>query len=275
MRRRRALGVYREPEFSPGKVEADAAILNAALKELGAHGVEGSAVGAETFAAGHPAGADLILAMCQGARALSRLAEAEAMGAVAINSALAIRNCYRDRLGPGLIRAGAPTPRGGIVSTSPPVELGPLAGLDLEAAVYVKRGDLHALGPGDVGRAEGRASLVATLEAFGRRGVGSAYVQQAVEGRTIKFYGVSGGEFFTIVAGEQGAVTNEVARAVADSAQIAARSLELEVWGGDAILSGGRFVMVDFNDWPSYGRVRQPAAEAIARRAIGLLNGAR
>ena len=30
----RALGIYREPEFSPGKVEADAAILDATMAEL-------------------------------------------------------------------------------------------------------------------------------------------------------------------------------------------------------------------------------------------------
>ncbi len=36
----RALGIYREPEFSPGKVEADAAILDATMAELKREGVE-------------------------------------------------------------------------------------------------------------------------------------------------------------------------------------------------------------------------------------------
>ena len=42
----RALGIYREPEFSPGKVEADAAILDAVLSELKREGVETQAMDA-------------------------------------------------------------------------------------------------------------------------------------------------------------------------------------------------------------------------------------
>lgn len=270
MKRRRALGVYREPQFSPGKVEADAAVLNAVLTELSAHGVDTSAVDAEIFAKGYGPQVEIILAMCQGERALTRLADAEAHGIVSLNSALAIRNCYRDLLGPGLIRAGVPTPSGALVSTLPPIDLDTLAGLDLSAGVYVKRGDLHALCPEDVQRVEGRSNLVATLQAFGQRGIRSAFVQQAVEGRTLKFYGVTGGEFFTAIA-EDGAVSSEVARALARAGELAASVLGLDAWGGDAVLSGGRFAIIDFNDWPSYSRVCGDAARAIARRAMRLL----
>ncbi len=73
----RALGIYREPEFSPGKVEADAAILDATLLELKREGVEVNAIDAVAFGAATRAAADpnfarpdLILPMCQGARAL-------------------------------------------------------------------------------------------------------------------------------------------------------------------------------------------------------------
>ena len=45
----RALGIYREPEFSPGKVEADAAILDATLLELKREGVEVQAIDAASF----------------------------------------------------------------------------------------------------------------------------------------------------------------------------------------------------------------------------------
>ena len=40
----KALGIYREPEFSPGKIEADAAILDATLSELKREGVEIQAI---------------------------------------------------------------------------------------------------------------------------------------------------------------------------------------------------------------------------------------
>ncbi len=270
--KRRAIGIYREPEFSPGKVEADAAILDAVLSELSAHGIETAAVDAAAFAAGAaPIDADIILAMCQSEKALRRLAEIESAGAVAVNSALAIRNCYRDLLGAGLLRAGVPAPEGALHATSIPIDPRRLAALDLEAGVYVKRGDLHALGPMDVQHATGRAGVTATLAEFSRRGIGTVYVQQAVRGQTVKFYGVSGAEYFTIAA-QEGEVPDRVARALAEAAGIAATALGLEAWGGDAMVDGDRFAIVDFNDWPSFSRVRAPAARAIARRALKLLS---
>src|SRR5260221_12764726 len=108
----KALGIYREPEFSPGKVDADAAILDATMAELKREGVEIQTLDAISFASGPPFRPDLVLPMCQGPRALKRLAEVEQAGAIAINSALSIRNCYRDLLAAGLETAGVPTPPG-------------------------------------------------------------------------------------------------------------------------------------------------------------------
>lgn len=273
--KRRALGIYREPQFSPGKVEADAAILDSVLSELAAHGLETVTLDAQSFAAGVPTdAAEIVLAMCQGSDALKRLAEVESAGAVAVNSALAIRNCYRDLLGAGLVRAGIPVPDGALLPTAPPIDLRKLAALDLDAGVYVKRGDLHALDADDVQRAYGRAGLIVTLQQFFRRGVNVAYVQQAIEGRTVKFYGVSGAEYFNVVA-EEGEISERAARALSEAAANAAGALGLETWGGDAVVDGENFAIVDFNDWPSYGRVRAAAARAIARRALRLLGRAR
>ena len=44
-----ALGVYRESEFSPGKVGADAAILDLVLARLAEHGISTSAVNPAEF----------------------------------------------------------------------------------------------------------------------------------------------------------------------------------------------------------------------------------
>jgi glutathione synthase/RimK-type ligase-like ATP-grasp enzyme len=271
----RAIGIYREHEFSPGKVEADAAIMDAVLHELSLLGVETSAVDAKTFAAGtSPVDADLLLVMCQGEAALKRVAEMEARGILTLNTALAIRNCYRDLLGIGLMRAGVPTPDGAVIGTASPVNLKGLTALDLDAGVYVKRGDFHALGAEDVQKVVGKAPLLETIQGFARRGVHTVYVQQAVEGRVVKFYGVSGGEYFSVL-GEEGEVDASVARELAEAASVAAAALGLQAWGGDAVLSGGRFAIIDFNDWPSYSQVRAPAARAIARRAMRLIRRTR
>jgi len=270
----RALGIYREPEFSPGKIEADAAILDATLSELKREGVEIQAIDAVSFASGPPLRADLVLPMCQGPRALKRLAEVEQGGAIAINSALSIRNCYRDLLAAGLESAGVPTPVGALLPADEPLDARKLAGLDLSAGVFVKRGDLHALAPEDVQRAADRAEVETILADFARRGVRFAYVQQEVVGQVVKFYGVSGNSHFSVHP-EDGEVAEAAVRALSEAASAAAGALGLGAWGGDAVLSGDRFAIIDFNDWPSYSRVRGPAARAIARRAMSLLGRAR
>ena len=265
-----ALGVYRETEFSPGKVEHDAAILDAVLAELKRHDVEVSATSAARFVEEPPGTVDLVLAMCQGERALGRLVALEQRGAIAINSALAIRNCYRDLLCAGLVHAGVPIPTGALVRTDArPPDLTPLGVLDLDAPMFVKRGDLHALAPDDVQRVQSRGALRAALAGMAQRGVTIAYVQQAVEGRGIKFYGVSGGEYFTTLV-EEGPISERVQLELAKSASAAAATLGLEAWGGDAIIDGEQFMMIDFNDWPSFSRVREAAARAIARRCLML-----
>jgi hypothetical protein len=272
----RALGVYREPEFSPGKVEHDAAILDAVMAELKRQGVEVSAISAASFVDGPAVGADLVLAMCQSERALGRLVALEQQGAIAVNSALAIRNCYRDLLCAGLVHAGVPVPSGALVRTGArPPDLSPLGVLDLDAPMFVKRGDLHALAPEDVQRVESRGALRAALAGMAERGVPIAYVQQAVEGRVVKFYGVSGGQYFAALdeeseKGDRESISENVRLELARSAAAAAATLGLEAWGGDAVIDGDRFMMIDFNDWPSYSRVREAAARAIARRCLML-----
>ena len=270
----RALGIYREPEFSPGKVQADAAILDLVLAELAREGFETESIDGRAFAASgddSEIGADIILAMCQSEDALRRLAEAERAGARAINSALAIRNCYRDLLAPGLARAGVPTPAGSLVATAAPLDARALAGVDLAAPVFIKRGDLHALGTDDVQRAVGRADIEARLKTFARRGIRLVYIQQEFSGAVVKFYGVSGASYFSALP-ESGDVPEAAVRALAEAAHTAASALGLEAWGGDAVLRGDRFAIIDFNDWPSYSRVRAAAARAIARRAVAILS---
>ena len=262
------MGVYREAEYSPGKVEADAAILDAVIDQLRNSGAETISIDAARFVADRFPTAHLVLAMCQGEAGLARLSAIEEAGAVVINSALAIRNCYRDLLGAGLMRAGVPVPEGVIVRTAAPLDLKPLRTIDLSSPMYVKRGDLHALGPHDVLRVEGLEQLEATLMRFARRGVQLAFVQQEVVGEVVKFYGVSGGEYFATVADHGTHLSDAQKRALNHAAATAASALGLEIWGGDAIIKDDRFSIVDFNDWPSFSRVRADAARAIARRSL-------
>ena len=196
----RAVGVYREHEFSPGKVAADAAILDAVLANLAAQGLGTSAVEAAGFGAGQESRGTLVLAMCQGETALQRLARAQTEGALVINSPQAIRSCYRDRLGAILEQAGAPVPAGVLIETGIGIDRRAIAPLDPQRGIYVKRGDLHALFDGDVRIAANEAALATALRDFSARGIRRAYLQQAVEGRVVKFYGVTGVDYFSIGA---------------------------------------------------------------------------
>ena len=269
----RILGVYRETEFSPGKVEADAAILDAVLDNLREGEAEIVALDPAHFVEAAPDRFDIVLAMCQSESALGRLVALQDAGALVINSPLAIRACYRDRLGGALEGAGVPTPTGLLVATTASVEPQSIAPFDFAAGVFVKRGDLHALTAEDVVKVERPDRIGSEVARFAARGITSAYLQQAVEGAVVKFYGVSGGEYFgTVREGE--ALTAALERALADAANAAAAALGLEVWGGDAIVNESGFTIVDFNDWPSFSRVRRRAAQSIARRCLDLLDRA-
>ncbi|HEY6394676.1 MAG TPA: hypothetical protein VIX12_04605 [Candidatus Binataceae bacterium] len=265
-----AIGVYREPEFSPGKVEADAAILDEALAQLAGEGFVTQTFAPGEFAERGVGRADVVLAMCQGEPALRRLAEVERSGARAINSALSIRNCYRDLLAAGLARAGVPAPAGALIRSDAPLDIRALPGVDLSLPVFVKRGDLHALNAGDVQRAHGRMHLQAVLAQFAARGIRTVYVQQECAGTVVKFYGVDGGYFSA--RAESGEMCETALRDLSSAAARAARALGLQAWGGDAVISEAGFEIIDFNDWPSYSRVRGEAARAIARRAVALMS---
>ncbi len=194
----RAVGVYREHEFSPGKVAADAAILDAVLANLAAHGIDTSAVDAVEFAAGPQSRCALILAMCQSETALQRLTRAQAEGALVINSPQAIRSCYRDRLGAILEQSASAGARRRAGETGTGIDRHAIAPLDPRRGIYVKRGDLHALFDGDVRIAGNEAALATALRDFSSRGIRRAYLQQAVEGRVVKFYGVTGVDYFSV-----------------------------------------------------------------------------
>jgi hypothetical protein len=267
------LGVYRETEFSPGKVEADAAILDCVLDHLRARDVEVVTIEPDRFVEAAPDDFDLVLAMCQGERTLSKLAAVEKAGILVINSPHAIRSCYRDRLGPALEAAGVPTPAGVLVNTSTGMDPLSISRLDLASGVFIKRGDLHALIADDVVRVDGSDRIASALAGFAARGIKSAYLQQAVEGIVVKFYGVSGGGYFATLS-DGAPLRASLQRALAEAAGAAAAALGLEVWGGDAIVNGDAFMIVDLNDWPSFSRVRAAAARAIAERCCQLLDGA-
>ena len=91
------LGIFREAVFSPGKVEADRAILELVATILRGFG-HVVRVANPDAALPRPARGTLVFAMSQGEPALATLRRWEAEGIRVVNSVDSILGCHRHRL---------------------------------------------------------------------------------------------------------------------------------------------------------------------------------
>jgi glutathione synthase/RimK-type ligase-like ATP-grasp enzyme len=258
-------GVFREPEFSPGRVDDDAAILERTRDALSARGVTLRLGDAAQLAGTRPAA---VLAMCQSASSLAIL-DAVAATVPVINAPDAIRACYRHETVRRLADGPVPFPATRLVTTDRE------AALPADAApCWVKRGDVHAMTADDVVFAESPSDVRAALTDFAARGVTRAALQRHVAGTVVKFYGVADGRFFRCFT--QGGDVPAPISALWDAARSGAAALGLEVFGGDLVVGeDGRPVIVDLNDWPSFARCRDEAADAIASYVVDRLESRR
>ncbi|MCX8070972.1 MAG: hypothetical protein N3C12_00780 [Candidatus Binatia bacterium] len=257
------LCVLREPEYSPGKVEDDAAILLSVASVLRREQYVVDVLDPRARRWPELPRRTVVLNMAQGAGALSRLEEWEQLGIRVINSVAAVRNCYRARTHELFRRSGVSSPLATVVSTA--AEELP-AWLHEVPAVWVKRGDVHAMTAADVQFAVGAQQVRKALAQMRSRGIATAVVQQHVTGRTVKFYAVAD-QFFHVVGEANGSRATWERRLTA-IARRAAQVAGLEVFGGDGVVDEtGTCHLIDLNDWPSYAPCRPAAAQAIAAYA--------
>lgn len=252
----KVLALLRHQQFSPNSVEKDETIMRAVAHRLQRQGHE---VTVESEARWHEQACDCVLSMGRLDETLQRL---EVLQVPVINSPRAVRICARSVLSSVMLREGIPAaPREG------------------SRGYWLKRGDACAQEPGDVVYAADEAELHRQEQAFRQRGIDDYVVSAHVEGDVVKFYGVRGTGFFRHFYPTDDGQTkfgdearNGQARhypfAVADMQQAAeklANAIGLDVYGGDFIVrADGTFCLIDFNDWPSFSRCRDDAAEAIA-----------
>lgn len=256
------IGVFREPEYSPGRVEDDAAILERTRDALAVRGVTLRLGGTELLAHAAP---PAVLAMCQSESALAALDRLAATTPV-VNGPDAIRACHRRETVRRLANTSVPFPATRIVATSAPVTA---THGDLPPC-WVKRGDVHAMTSDDVVFAPDAPAVDRALADFAARGIGHAALQAHVEGVVVKFYGVADGRFFRCYT-QHGAVPAPLP-ALWDAAHAGAAALGLEVFGGDLVVTpAGDPIVIDLNDWPSFARCRDEAATAIAAYVVDRL----
>lgn len=260
------VGVFREAEYSPGKVADDAAILERTAAALTARGF--------TVRLGEPPLAladdvDAVLAMCQSAPALAVL-DTAATRVPVLNGPAAIRNCFRTET-VRLLASAASFPATQIVATDAPDSGGSPA---MATPCWVKRGDVHAMERDDVVFAADATALGAALARFHARRIACAALQAHVAGPVVKFYGVADGRFFRCYTdGED--VPAPIER-LWEAARTGAAALGLDVFGGDLVVTAaGAPVLIDVNDWPSFARCRDEAADAIAGYVADRVGGRR
>ena len=260
---KRLLGLYREKQYSPGRHQSNDALL---LDQI-AHRLREREFSVDLMtldeANGARSQAALVFSMCQGRSALENLADWEREGVRIINSPRAALNTHRDRLPALMTEARIPFPQTYLVGTN---EKADPHSLDLDAGIWLKRGDVHASVTADVQWIDSHERLEAGLADFSRRGIDLAALQAHRAGDEIKFYGLAGGAFFHwFYSGETRKYPFDFSQlhSVADQAAAAAG---LDIFGGDVIVSAsGDLTLIDLNDWPSFAPCRERAAYAIAQ----------
>lgn len=258
----RVVGVQRALRFSPNSVEKDLAILRAVVEPMG-----GKIVSEENAALPNVLdGASLVLSMARTPWALSCLDTAVQDGVRVINPPEGVRRCARVMLRRLALAASVPVPPA-----------------DGDVGYWLKRGDAAAQSKDDVVFCADHDALDRALSEFHSRGIIEYIVQAHQLGDLVKFYGVlDTGFFLYFYPGDDGqtkfgdetrnGMPHHYAFSVSalqSAAERLASSARCPVYGGDAIVSSkGTFVLIDFNDWPSFSRCRMEAAEAIRQLVL-------
>lgn len=256
----KVLAITRAERYSPHSVDKDRAILEAVTHRLKDKGCEVSIIDEDAVVGAAP---DLILTM---GRQPETLAWLKTVDAEVINSPEGVENCTRSRLQTIMERIGTPMP--------------PKEGAD---GYWLKRGDAAAQESGDVVFAPDREGLEAAVRRMRQRGITDYQVSAHVVGDLVKFYGVGKGRFFRYYYPTDDGETkfgdeSKNGRAhhypfqeerLRQEVERLAVAVGVSIYGGDAIIrADGSFCLIDFNDWPSFSRCREEAAEAIAALVI-------
>jgi hypothetical protein len=260
------LGIYREPEYSPGRhTSNDALILRLVGQALEREEVEVRLATLDEARALWKS-ADMVFSMCQGPAAIAELLEWKKQGALVFNDPEASRRTYRDSLCSTLREKELGFPHSFFVSTDADADLEGCRALFGHGGAWLKRADVHATQAGDVVRLETFAELAPALGKFRARHLTTGVLQQHREGDEVKFYAVQGGKLFWpyYPKDSQGYPFDE--HELKRMAEHAASTLQIGIYGGDAIIApDGSITLIDLNDWPSFAPCRGAAASAIAK----------
>lgn len=260
------LAIRRAPQFSPNSVEKDAKILEAVCQELKLKGHCVTTVSEEELnnITAKNGQWNVCLSMGRLPKTLRWLEEQAGKGCIVINNSKGIALCCNRRKLTDIFQKEH-------------IPLPPTQGKD---GYWLKRGDGVAETKGDVRFAQNDDEKEKVFRQMKADGIDDIVTSAHVKGDLIKFYGVKGSGFFRIFyPGDDGQskfgdeqhngkphhYPFEI-ETLHKTIEYAAEISHTIVYGGDCIVkSDGTFCIIDFNDWPSFSRCREEAAQAIAQ----------
>ena len=270
-------GVMRAGAYSPNHIGNDAAIFNAVADQLRRRGCEVNVYSEERFRK-EEIKEHIIVNMCRERESILKLQDLEREGYLVINSGFGIENCTRERMTRMLLGHGIPYPESLIVNTNENmIEELSAPGF---SPCWIKRGDFHAMHKEDVSYCRHPQEAQEVLHEYFYRGINRAVVNRHLVGDLVKFYGISGQDFFfwfypfdeghskygheAINGRSRGIVFDE--KELKEICNLASETLDVKIYGGDCIIEeDGSIKIIDFNDWPSFAPCRMEAAPYIAK----------
>lgn len=251
------LAVTRAEKFSPNSVDKDRAIILDAASKLS----DSIEIADEDNIPTHT-DCTLCLSMARETVNLDKLATLEVVdGLKVVNNPFSVKACTRSIVEVVMQRIGVP--------------LAPEEGND---GYWIKRGDMAAQAKGEVRYCKDADELEKAKADFAEMDISDYVVSAHVVGDLVKWYAVEGGFFRYYYPSDDGntkfddetingkahhyAFDSEALQQVVEKV---AHTIGIAIYGGDAIIrADGTFCIIDFNDWPSFSRCREEAAEAIA-----------
>lgn len=205
-----------------------------------------------------------IISMARSPKALDCLEQLEQRGIRVLNPSVGVRACQRSNVDKVMRENHLPLP--------------PDKGDD---GYWVKRADTAAQSKEDVCFCHDWAEVEKMRSTFVQRGITDIVAQAHVKGDVVKFYGVEGTDFFRYYYSGDDTETKFgdeerngkpqyypfSSSDLQTDAEKLACLLQTPIYGGDAIIQeDGSYVIIDFNDFPSFSKCRKEAAKAIFER---------
>lgn len=269
-------GVKRGTQYSPNHVGNDGLIFSLTAQALRSMGYEVNEYTEAEFVLKNIE-EPVIFNMARDKTTIAKLKRLEDEGHLVVNSGRGIDNCTRANMTQILLDNEIPHPRSVIVETDEHLN-GQLSEMKVKA-VWIKRGDFHAIHREDVTFARSIEEVNDVLKEFRLRGIPNAVINEHLEGDLVKFYGVANTDFFYKFypfdlshskfgheaingSAKQFPFSKEELKAVCDKA---GEALGVHIYGGDCVVADdGSFKIIDFNDWPSFAPCRDDAGKKIA-----------